>query len=257
MTFVQDQTAEPRIERVRHALKIRSLRVESTVQLTPGMLRLTLGGDELADFTSLGFDDHVKILAPTPSGETERRDYTPRRYNPEARTLTIDFALHGSDSAAGPATSWARDARPGDSVQVGGPKGSAVIASDIRRWLLVGDETALPAIGRRIEEAGAGTRITSVVAVTRPREQQVFETSAELTALWAHRPAAAADDPTALLSALRLIELQPETFVWIAAEAAVAHAIRAHFNALNHPPGWMKAGGYWRKGEADAHEKMS
>ena len=63
------------------------------------MLRVTLAGDDLIDFDSCGFDDHVKLLLPQLDGSVERRDYTPRRFDRAARTLAIDFALH--DARAG------------------------------------------------------------------------------------------------------------------------------------------------------------
>lgn len=253
MNFLPNQPVVPRIDRVRHELKFRSLKVESVIRLTPGMLRITFSGEDISDFVSLAPDDHLKILVPTSSGEIERRDYTPRRYDPQARTLVVDFAIHD----AGPATRWALDAKPGDKLEIGGPRGSAVVSSDVKRWLLIGDETALPAIGRRIEEAEEGSHIISIVAVTGSDERQTFETRADLATLWAHRPLSRAADPDALLSLVKTVELQPETFVWIAAEAAVARAIRAY---LVEEPGisrsWIKAAGYWVKGKADAHEKL-
>ncbi len=244
-------SSAPRIDRVRHELKWRLLTVASVVQLTPGMLRINLSGEDLSDFRSLSPDDHVKIFVPAPPGEPERRDYTPRRYDALSRTLTIDFAVHD----AGAATRWALQARPGDRLEVAGPRGSAVVSPDVERWLLIGDETALPATGRRIEEAAAGTRITSVVAVSGPEEHQKFETRAELIALWAHRPLSQAADPEALLAAVKTIGLEPETFVWIAAEAAVTRAIRAHLVEKHcYPLSWTKASRYWVMGHADARE---
>lgn len=253
MNMVSDTVEGPRIERVRHEIKIRTVEVAAIDFVTPGMLRITFVGDELADFASLAFDDHVKLLVPDGSGGEERRDYTPRRFDAEARTLAIDFAVHD----AGPATRWALAARPGDPLQIAGPKGSAVISPEVRHWLLIGDETALPAIGRRIEEARAGTEITSVVAVAGRQEEQRFETDALFSALWAHRPLACASDPTVLLSALQDVELKTETFVWIAAEADVARAVRAYLlETRRHPKSWTKAGGYWIAGLADAHERI-
>lgn len=139
----------PRIECVRHEPKSRLLRVEGSERLNPAMQRITFSGEDLRDFVSLSPDDHLKIVVPDSSGGSIRRDYTPRRYDSRTRTLVLDFALH----AAGPAAQWALHARPGDGLQVCGPRGSAVIAPDVRRWLLIGDETALPAIGRRMEDA--------------------------------------------------------------------------------------------------------
>ena len=251
-TAKQDRAGAPHIERIRHETRRRSLRVETIDRLTPGMLRIIFAGDDLAGFVSAAPDDHVKIFAPAPSGEIERRDYTPRRYDPQARTLAIDFAVHD----AGPATQWALGARPGDILEIGGPRGSAVVSPDVRRWLLIGDETALPAIGRRIEEATAGNHITSVVAVAGPQEHQSFETHADLTALWAYRPLSAGNDPAALLAVIKSLDVAPQTFVWIAAEASVTRAIRTCLvERRGHPLNWTKAAGYWLMGQADAHEK--
>ncbi|OCP01794.1 MULTISPECIES: siderophore-interacting protein [unclassified Ensifer] len=243
----------PRIERVRHELRRRSLVVSGIERVTPGMLRITLSGDDLADFVSLGADDHIKVFVPGSDGDEERRDYTPRRYDNGARILALDFALH----EAGPVTAWAMKAEVGDRLEIGGPRGSAVVSGDIRRLLLIGDETALPAIGRRIEEAQAGQNITSIAVVTGPDERQTFRTEAVLATHWAYRPLEQANDPTALLSVVRSVPLEPGTFVWIAAEAAVTRAIRAHFvEERGLPLPWLKASGYWVKGRADSTEKF-
>ncbi|MBY5351434.1 siderophore-interacting protein [Rhizobium leguminosarum] len=242
----------PGIERVRHDTRRRTLAVESIVDITPGMRRIILSGGDLADFNSLAPDDHIKIFVPAADGREERRDYTPRRYDNIERKLTIDFALH----EAGPVTQWAIDARPGDRLEIGGPRGSAVVSKTVKRWLLIGDETALPAIGRRIEESGAGTVITTIAAVTGPLEEQVYETSAELHAHWAHRPLSQATDATALLKLLSTVDIQPETFIWVAAEASVTRDIRAYLLERGCPIGWIKASGYWVFGKADTTEKF-
>ncbi|TEA71928.1 siderophore-interacting protein [Allopusillimonas ginsengisoli] len=253
LSVFDKHTSGPRVERIRHESKVRTAQVSQVERLTPGMLRVTFTGDELSDFISLAADDHVKLSVPTRMGMIARRDYTPRRYDAQANSLVIDFAVHD----AGPATQWALNARPGDRLQIGGPKGSMVVAPDVRRWLLIGDETALPAIGRRIEEAVSGTEITSIVAVSGSSEHQTFETAATLAAHWAHRPLSAADDPGALLATAESIDLAPETFVWLAAEAHVARAIRSWLiEEKGHPKGWIKAGGYWVTGKANAHERL-
>jgi NADPH-dependent ferric siderophore reductase len=247
------QRVAPRIERVRHELKRRSLQVEEIRRVTPGLLRITFGGADLADFVSLAPDDHIKIFVTGADGESERRDYTPRRYDPAARTLAIEFALHD----AGPATAWALAARIGDTLDVAGPRGSAVVSPDVRTWVLIGDETALPAIGRRIEEADSAARITGLGAITGPGERQTFETRAALTMTWAYRPLSMASDPAPLLDQLKAIDLLPDTFVWIAAEANVARTLKAYLLAeRGFDPSWIKAAGYWVMGEADAHEKL-
>ena len=244
------------IIRHRHETRRRRLTVAEKDHLTPAMIRIVLTGEELADFVSLGADDHIKLFLPAEDGDRqEKRDYTPRAYDRDARRLTIDFAVH----EAGPATRWAIAAQTGDEIEIGGPRGSAVVSPTFDWWLLIGDETALPAIGRRIEELPAGVEVISVVAVASAEEEQTFTTLARHSAIWAHRPGDQADDPTALLSALRDIALpEGDGFVWIAAETTVARAVRDYLSAeRGHPREWTKAAGYWRKGEADSHGKLT
>ena len=78
--------AGPAVERIRYEMKTRQVEVAGVRRLTPGMIRIVLRGDDLVDFSSLGFDDHVKLFAPTPAGAIARRDYTPRHYDRVSRT---------------------------------------------------------------------------------------------------------------------------------------------------------------------------
>ncbi|MFK0387047.1 siderophore-interacting protein [Agrobacterium sp. NPDC090273] len=243
----------PSIERVRHELRRRLLTVETVVDITPGMRRIVLRGDDLSDFTSLAPDDHIKVFVSGPDGADEKRDYTPRRYDVAARSLTIDFALH----EAGPATRWAIGAIPGAALEIGGPRGSAVFSETVKRWLLVGDETALPAMGRRIEESNADTVINMIGVVAGALEEQTFKSEAKLAAHWVHRPLSEADDPAPVIAALKGIEIVPETLVWVAAEAKVVRAVRAYLtDERAYPLTWIKASGYWTKGKADTTEKF-
>src|SRR4029077_8423099 len=86
--------------RVRHDTKRRRLEVIGIDKISKHMTRVSLGGQDLDGFTSLGFDDHVKLFFPqTDAGEARPdvpmtpvgRDYTPRRYDPKTNTLVIDF----------------------------------------------------------------------------------------------------------------------------------------------------------------------
>jgi NADPH-dependent ferric siderophore reductase len=145
--------------RVRHEPRRRQLTVQRVERIAASMIRITLGGD-LDGFASLSFDDHIKLFFPEgPAGENGEpalasRDYTPRHYDAAAKTLAIEFAIHD----AGPATRWAEQAKPGDILRVGGPRGSFIIPTTYDWHLLIGDETGLPAIGRRLAELPAGTR---------------------------------------------------------------------------------------------------
>ncbi|MCP1242952.1 siderophore-interacting protein [Acetobacter lambici] len=239
----------PMIEPVRHPLRRRSLSVAAVERLTPHMIRITLSGPELADFASAAPDDHIKIFLPGADGAEVRRDYTPRHYNPQTATLVLDFVDHHG----GPAAAWARAAQVGDRLDIGGPKGSRVISNTAARWLLVGDETALPAIGRRVEELPAHASATTVVAVPGAADEQHFATSATHHAHWVHRPMEQADQAQAILAALGQIAIEPGTFVWVGAEAHVARAVRRYLLEERYVPvQWVKASGYWVMGQADA-----
>ena len=54
------------VQRVRHALKGRHVQVVRRTQVSPGFVRLTLAGPDLADFVSAGFADHIKLSLPAP-----------------------------------------------------------------------------------------------------------------------------------------------------------------------------------------------
>ena len=243
----------PILKLVRHELKRRTLTISGTRYLTPHMLRITLTGEDLADFPSLAADDHIKVFVPDGADGIAMRDYTPRSFSRERGELVLDFALH----EAGPATRWALAARPGDTLEIGGPRGSRVITGDIAHWLLIGDETALPAIGRRLEEAGEADRFTLLATVPGREDEQEFKTAAELDITWIHGPAGDAERDALLMDSLRQTHIAPGTFIWIAAEGSFTREIRQYLlEERHHPKAWLKASGYWVRGEADATVKF-
>ena len=241
------------IERRRFEPKRRDVRVASVEALTPRMLRIAFAGPALSDFASASSDDHVKMFFPVAgTDETVGRDFTPRAFDSAAGTLTVDFALHQT----GPAIAWARQAKAGDTLAIGGPRGSAIVPDDFDWYLLVGDETALPAIGRRVEELRAGVPVTTVVVLDADAERQTFDTQAAWQPHWCVRHPGS-DDAALLRDALWSLPLPPgDGFVWIAAEAAVARALRAYVLDRGHNREWVKAAGYWKRGSDGAHERI-
>src|ERR1700683_5159964 len=214
---------EHRTHRVRYNSRRRTLEVQEKWHVTPRMPCMVLGGEDFEDFTTQSADDHIKLYVPGEGGDLAARDFTPRHFDAEAKRLTVDIALHSS----GPAIHWAEQAQVGDVVEISGPRGSFMISDDFDWWLLIGDETALPSIGRRVEGLAEGVRAITLVAVAGPAEEQVFDTRASLRAIWVHRPSDDATKAGPVVEALKTIELPPgEGFVWIAAEAQVARAVR-------------------------------
>jgi NADPH-dependent ferric siderophore reductase len=246
---------EPRIERVRHELKRRKLSVRRIEHLPAGMARVVLGGEDLAGFISLGFDDHVKLFFPGgPQGEA-RRDFTPRRFDSEKGELWVDFFLHNH----GPAAEWVAHAAVGQVLEVGGPKGSAVIdPANINMHLLIGDETALPAIGRRLEELPAGAQAI-VVAETEARvDRPVFRSEAAVQTVWVTHDQGA-DPAAAVINGLSGVKFAaPQCFAWIAHESQVARAVRSYLiTERNVDKRWIKAAGYWRRGASGTHDTIA
>ena len=244
--------------RVMHEIKRRKLEVLRVVELTPRMRRITLGGPELAGFISQGSDDHVKLFFPQTVEEQAAlenlqlsaglkgnvmppmRDYTPRRYDLNTFELDIDFVLHGD----GPAASWAAQAQPGQYLHIGGPRGSMVVPDIFDSYLLVGDETALPAIARRLEELPANRRALVVIEVENVLEEQLLNSAASVDVIWVHRDVPGED----LLSTVEGLKIPAgELYAWVATESALSRKVRRVLldtHGLNEE--FVKAVGYWR-----------
>jgi NADPH-dependent ferric siderophore reductase len=265
----------PRVARFRHELKRRRLTVTRVERLPSNMVRVVLSGEELRGFTSLGFDDHIKLFFPsrpdhqgianvsgspavaatTDAVPPEMRDFTPRRFDAEAGELWIDFFLH----EGGPAASWAAQATVGQTLQVGGPKGSAVIAPEgIDAHVLVGDETALPAISRRLEELPAAARILAVIEIDADTERPVLASRATVAVVWVVRDGRTGPPAHQVIDALRNLRFPPgQCFVWVAGESRAARAIRGYFrDGRGFDKKWIKAAGYWQRGATGAHDRI-
>ena len=261
MTAVDTQT----IHRVMHEIKRRKLEVLRVVDLTPRMRRITLGGPELAGFISLGTDDHVKLLFPQNAEQAaaletmvlgagkdngplpEMRDYTPRRYDLDKLELDIDFVLHGD----GPASTWAEQAQPGQFLHIGGPRGSMIVPDIFDSYLLIGDETALPAIARRLEGLASNRKALVVIEVENGAEQQVLESAAQVNVIWVLREGGKDN----LLTTVKQLQApKGNLYAWVATETKVSRQIRRVLldeHGLNEQ--FVKAVGYWRA-EGSAEE---
>lgn len=227
------------------------------------MQRIVLGGTELDGFTSGSPDDHVKLFFPNAAGEivqpvigtngpefppgrdySPMRDYTPRHYDASRNELTIDFVLHGD----GPASLWAEQAAAGQVIGAGGPRGSFVIAGDYAHYVLVGDETALPAIGRWLAEMPASASADVLVELPDVNDRQTLPSPPGVNIQWLPRHGASADTSDLLEQALQQLPVPAgDTFYWIATESRRARSIRIWLSEHRHvAKDDMKAKGYWK-----------
>lgn len=248
---------------LRHTLRFRKIDVLRVQRLTPHMQRIVFGGSELKGFTSASPDDHVKLFFPNAAGDivqpvlgsngpeyrpgrdySPMRDYTPRHYDALSGELTVDFVLHGD----GPASLWAEQAAAGQVVGAGGPRGSFVIASDYNHYVLVGDETALPAISRWLAEMPASASADVLVEIPDIHDRQSLPTPTGVNIQWLSRHGAPADTSDLLEQALQDLPVHPgDTFYWIATESGRARSIRIWLGEHRHvEKDDMKAKGYWK-----------
>lgn len=213
-----------------------------TERVTPAMARITVGGPALANFPGSPGDQHVVLYfyeahveLPEPLTLTSARtllgqvrpamrSYTVRRHDPVTHELDIDFVLHAE---GGVAADWAAAARPGDHLIVVGPSPAYLPDPAVARHVLLGDETALPAIGAMLEHLPPGmdvTAVTAIVEIADPAQQQ--DLGGPVT--WLHRDGCPAGNPDLLLAALRALGPLTDAEVWGAGERTVMQAVRAY-----------------------------
>ncbi|RII78483.1 siderophore-interacting protein [Pseudomonas monteilii] len=164
----------------RPSYRIFNVQLKRRIALSPSLTRLVFTGPDVVEMTTLAPDQRVKLLFPAPDGSPPSlnndlhwkaahsalplalrppmRTYTIRALRREALEVDIDFVLHGVN---GPASAWATHAQVGDRLQIvapnlayeGDPGGYEwKPPQGVRNVLLVGDETALPAIAGILEQ---------------------------------------------------------------------------------------------------------
>lgn len=237
--------------------------VVRTERLGPHMIRVVLGG--LPDFPADRYTDHyVKLLFPQP-GVTypepfdmaairarmpraewpSTRTYTVRACDAATGEVTIDFVHHGDVGLAGP---WAAAARPGDVVHFLGP-GGAYAPDPAADWhLLVGDESALPAIAAALERLPDGARAHVFVEVEGPADEQEVRVGPAVRLRWLHRgpgPVGAL-----LVDEVRALDFPAgEVHAFVHGEAGFVKLLRRHLRVERGIPlDRLSISGYWRTG---------
>ncbi|MCH1866369.1 siderophore-interacting protein [Nocardioides sp. CFH 31398] len=236
-----------------------------TERLTPSMVRVVLGGEGLAGFTMPDGDptDAYVNLAFPPAGasygpvfdpkalkdlpreeQPVRRRYTVRDWDADAGELTVDFVVHGDAGVAGP---WALGAQPGDVLVLQGPSGGYRPRQDAERYLMVGDESAIPAIAASAAVVPAGRPLTVLLVCDGPEHELPITTEADLDLRWLHR---SADPGSELADELRTIDLPAgaDVCTFVHGEAEEIRAIRKHLlTEVGMSRADMSCSPYWRR----------
>lgn len=265
-----------------HSMTLRELEVGRVQELTPGMLRVTLVGEQLGEFTSAdgfaqpafastGFDDNIRLAFCSP-GETEpvlpvqkdaalemprdrrplSRAYTVRRWDPDAGELDVDFVKHG----IGVATTWAYRARVGDRVHIYGPSTSRALPDDTDWLLIAGDDTAIPAIARLLDELPDGARAQVFIEVAEHAHRLELRVLRNVEVTWLVRAGGEAGTTTQLVDAvLHCAWWDGRPYAWCAGERSLVRDLRRHLlEDRGMPKDDIESDGYWRRGEVVASE---
>jgi NADPH-dependent ferric siderophore reductase len=162
--------------------------------------------------------------------------------------MDIDFVLHGG----GLVGSWAARAKPGDTIMVGGHSGPYHPDPTADWHLLVGDESALPAIATILEVLPATTRAEVYVEVASTASEQPLESPAQLHVTWLHRDDHSKPVGQTLATAVHDAAL-PEGSgrAWVACEAMAMRAIRRDLLDRGLAPATLYTRGYWQLDEAN------
>ena len=238
-------------------------RVEEVRRLTPHLIRVVVGGDDLESFGAGEFTDHyVKLQLPPPGAPYSApfdpedvkahhpkehwprvRTYTVQDYDAERRRLTIDFVHHGDTGVAGP---WAANAQPGDGLQLMGPGGAYTPDPDADWHLMVGDLAVVPAISASLARVPAGVPVPVLLEVDGPDDEVPLETPGDLRLTWVHR---GADDEDLLARAVRELAFPDGTVhAFVHGEAATVREVRRHLLVdRGVPREALSISGYWKR----------
>ncbi|SFR13980.1 ferric-chelate reductase (NADPH) [Enterobacter sp. kpr-6] len=244
-------------QRVRNELRFRELTVLRTERISAGFQRIVLGGDALAGFSSKGFDDHSKIFFPK-AGETfvpptvtdegivwgdgvrpASRDYTPL-FDNARNELALDFFIHDG----GVASNWAMQVRAGDTLTIGGPRGSLVVPEDYAWQLYVCDESGMPALRRRLEglrQLARRPEVTALVTISDEAYKDYLAHLDEFNIEWI-----VGHSEEVLAQRLAQVKVPAEDyFIWLTGEGKVVKNLSAQFETDAIDPQLVRASAYW------------
>lgn len=254
-------------------------------QLSPHWMRITLGGGDIDRFTPMGYDQWFRIFLPLGGDEgLERipakahkifgylkylripdgmrpvlRNYTVRAFRAATADagaeLDVDFVLHGSGPTAGPASRWAAAAEPGESVVIIDEGLRFNPERGVDRVLLVGDETAAPAIAGIC--AALPATATGVAVIEVPSADDVLEFAAPpgIDVRWIARDPDAKPGAAALEALTALPAAAPGTHAYIAGEQELPTSARRHLVGQGMDKNAISFLGYWRVGAASPAPK--
>ena len=244
------------------AVTIRKLNVVKASELGKSMKRITLQGDDLADFPENQESGYVKIRFPknldneptNSNKDFDLRSYTIRAFDLEKRELVLDFLLHGD---SGPASKWASSVQIGDSIEIAGP-GPAILAAPADWYLFVGDMTALPAIAVNLEKLPPESRGVALLEINSSEDIQDLIKPDAFEVKWIinSNPLNGCED---LIQAFSCVDIKGENpYAWVAGEFELlrfARKLLKHDKSLPKESLYLSC--YWKIGANDPEMKKA
>lgn len=268
---------------------ITTAEVVANKRISPTFIRITIAGKELSAITPMGADHWFRLFIPQtgqselhlPSAADDQwypqylliaeevrplvRNYTIREYRAagsgvfgETTEIDIDFAYHGD---LGPASAWADTASAGDKVALLDEGCIYNPTADFTWQLLVGDESALPAIVGILETADPELQAEVFIEIPHAQDKQDLRNLSNVNVHWLVRDNARAepgkDDSQAKPGKLALESVRGATlpagpsYTYVAGEQELTTALRRHLvNDRAFPKSDITFTGYWRHGQA-------
>jgi len=255
--------ATERPKRVPHVMT-----VADAWHVTPNMVRVTLCAGFVTDLPEGIEGAHCKIYLPEPEEDSTvfqdrlasgprptMRTYTIRHIRPWIGEIDIDFVDHGD---AGPASAWARKAKPGDVCGFGGPGPVKLKTFHADSYLVAADMSALPVAAATLEAMPRDAKGVAFLEITSPEDRQDINAPKGLAIHWLDHP----DPHIASTKVVDLIRALPDfkgrVQTCIAGESSVIQALRGHLmNERKLDKTDVYISGYWKIGLVeDEHQEF-
>ena len=247
------------------------LTVKRTERITPNMQRITFSGDGLQGFPLDTASAYLKIAFPIPEGRstslkgiakkilgrksTAVRSYTVRKFEPQTNELEVDFVAH---EHSGIASTWALNASVGDKVEAGGPGPKKLLKQTGDWYLIVGDMSALPAIGANLAALPADAEGYALIEILDDADRQELDSPPGVEIRWLVNPDTE-KSAEIILQEIRAIGSQAgECEAWVAGELGTVRAVRSYLKSeLGMQRNQFYASSYWQFGQADEQHRIA
>ena len=231
-----------------HSRTLTPVRVSEIYDITPRMRRITVTGDGLREFPVQKPAQWMKVFFPSPDNRPpSTRAYTIRQFCPSDARMEIDLVLHGD---TGPAGYWAARAQVGSTLQLSMPRAGADINAATKRFVLVGDHTALPAMSAIVAALPERVQIDMFAEVPDERDEQELVTAAQLNLHWTHAGQKTPGTTGQLETQLQQASIDiADCQFWVAGESTMVKNVVAHLcNERLVPKSAIQSAGYWKLG---------